>query len=169
MGELVFIGLGLHDEKGVTLRGLEDARAADVVFAELYTSTLASTSLESVERLVGKKIRILGRAEVEDGHTILDAAAGQRVAFLVGGDPMAATIGTAEIGRRMLTCALSRVGSREALAVAGPLGELPARDLGRPPHCLVIPGSLHFLEKEALIAFAGAPRDFSEGPSRVPP
>src|SRR5205814_1310903 len=78
MGELVFIGLGLHDEKGVTLRGLEDARGADVVFAELYTSTLASTSLESVERLVGKKIRILGRAEVEDGRTILDAAAGQR-------------------------------------------------------------------------------------------
>src|SRR5437773_1787920 len=174
MGELVFIGLGLHDEKGVTLRGLEDARGADVVFAELYTSTLAGASLESVERLVGKKIRILGRAEVEDGHTILAAAAGQRVAFLVGGDAiglllqMAAKIGTAEIGRRMLTCALSRVGSREGLAVAGPLGELPARDLGRPPHCLVIPGSLHFLEKEALIAFAGAPRDFSEGPSRVP-
>src|SRR5205814_9275751 len=91
MGELVFIGLGLHDEKGVTLRGLEEARGADVVFAELYTSTLAGASLESVERLVGKKIRILGRAEVEDGHTILAAAAGQRVAFLGGGDPMAAT------------------------------------------------------------------------------
>src|SRR2546430_17116291 len=91
MGELVFIGLGLHDEKGVTLRGLEDGRGADVVFAELDASTLAGASLESVERLVGKKIRILGRAEVEDGHTILAAAAGQRVAFLVGGDPMAAT------------------------------------------------------------------------------
>src|SRR5437870_4245006 len=176
MGELVFIGLGLHDEKGVTLRGLEDARGADVVFAELYTSTLASTSLESVERLVGKKIRILGRAEVEDGRTILDAAAGQRVAFLVGGDPMAATThvdlrlraASAEIPTRPVHGALSRVGSPEGLAVAGPLGELPARDLGRPPHCLVIPGPLHFLEKEALIAFAGAPRDFSEGPSRVP-
>ena len=56
MGELVFIGLGLHDEKGVTLRGLEEARGADMVFAELYTSTLAGASLESVERLVGKKI-----------------------------------------------------------------------------------------------------------------
>src|SRR5436190_23769954 len=91
MGELVFIGLGLHDEKGVTLRGLEDARGADVVFAELYTSTLASTSLESVERLVGNKIRILGRAEVEHGRTTLNAPPGQRAAFLAGGDPMAAT------------------------------------------------------------------------------
>src|SRR2546429_6138556 len=91
MGELVFIGLGLHDEKGVTLRGLEDARGADVVFAELYTSTLAGASLESVERLVGKKIRILGRAEVEGGHTILAAPAGPRVAVPGGGGPMAAT------------------------------------------------------------------------------
>jgi len=26
-------------------------------------------------------------------------------------------------------------------------------------HCLVVPGTLHFLEKEALVAFAGAPHD----------
>jgi diphthine synthase len=267
MGELTFIGLGLHDEKGVTLRGLEDARAADVVFAELYTSTLAGASLESIERLVGRKIRLLDRADVEDGRAILDAAAGQRVAFLVGGDPMAATthvdlrlraaaagiptrivhgasiltaaagvlglqiykfgrtttvpfpsagfgptspletilenhrmglhslvlldlredgtflpagdavalllqmaakVGTAELGPRTFACALSRVGSRDGRAAAGPLGDLPARDLGRPPHCLVVPGNLHFLEKEALIVFAGAPRDLSEEPSRAP-
>src|SRR5436190_319688 len=73
MGELVFIGLGLHDEKGITLRGLEGA------------------SLEAVERLVGRPIRKVSRAEVEDGTRILEAATTQRVAFLVVGDPMAAT------------------------------------------------------------------------------
>ena len=50
MGELVFIGLGLHDEKGVTLRGLEDAHGADVVFAELYTSTLAGAQRPGARR-----------------------------------------------------------------------------------------------------------------------
>src|SRR5256885_10040642 len=91
MGELVFIGLGLHDEKGITVRGLEEARSADVVFAELYTSGLAGATLGAVERLIGKKIRRLSRTEVEDGRTILEAAAKQKVAFLVVGDPMAAT------------------------------------------------------------------------------
>src|SRR5256886_1258037 len=91
MGELVFIGLGLHDEKGITLRGLEEARSAEVVFMELYTSGLAGATLGSVERLIGKKIRRLSRTEVEDGRTILEAAAKQKVAFLVVGDPMAAT------------------------------------------------------------------------------
>src|SRR2546427_4303597 len=91
MGELVFVGLGLYDEKGITLRGLDEARSADVVFAELYTSSLTGATIESVERLIGKKIRTLTRADVEDGGTILKAAARQKVAFLVVGDPMAAT------------------------------------------------------------------------------
>src|SRR3989441_6774368 len=91
MGELVFVGLGLHDERGITLRGLDEARSADVVFAELYTSSLAGATIESVERLIGKKVRTLTRADVEDGGTILEAAARQKVAFLVVGDPMAAT------------------------------------------------------------------------------
>src|SRR5438309_10301690 len=91
MGELVFVGLGLHDEKGITLRGLEEARSADAVLAELYTSGLAGAAVGSVERLIGKKIRRLSRTEVEDGRTILDSAAKKKVAFLVVGDPIAST------------------------------------------------------------------------------
>ena len=33
------------------------------------------------------------------------------------------------------------------------------RDVGRPLHCLVIPGERHFMEKEALVKLAGAPKD----------
>lgn len=258
MGELVFIGLGLHDEKGITLRGLEEARSADVVFAESYTSGLAGASLDSVQRLLGKDIRSLSRTEVESGHSILEAATRHKVAFLVIGDPMAATthvdlrlraaaakiptrivhgvsiltaaagvlglqaykfgrtttipfsspgfvptspleailenrraglhtlvlldlredgsvlaprdaiasvlrmaanVGTTDVGPRTLACVVGRVASPDVQAVAGPIGELAERDLGPPPHCIVIPGSLHFLEREALIAFAGAPHD----------
>jgi diphthine synthase len=242
----------------MTLRGLDEARSAEVVFAELYTSGFAGASLDSVERLIGKKIRRLTRTEVEEGRIILETAGRQRVAFLVPGDPMAATthvdlrlraaaakiptrivhgvsiltaaagvlglqvykfgrtttvpfpsadyaptspleailenrrvglhslvlldlredgtflsprdaveslfsmatkLGTADFGPHTLACVLSRVGSPEGRAVAGPIGSLPDRDLGPPMHCLVVPGRLHFLEREALIAFAGAPHD----------
>ena len=91
MGELVFIGLGLHDEKGITLRGLEEARSADVVFAEFYTSALLGARVDALEALVGKPIARLGREQVEVGGMLLDAARSRRVAFLVAGDPMVAT------------------------------------------------------------------------------
>src|SRR3989442_1366440 len=155
MGELVFVGLGLHDEKGITLRGLDEARSADVVFAELYTSSLAGATIESVERLIGKKVRTLTRADVEDGGTPL--APKEAIAFLL---EMTARIGTTEFGPETLACVLSRVGSLDGRAVCGPIGTLSNRDLGPPMHCIVVPGRLHFLEKEALIAFAGAPHDF---------
>ncbi|HII41007.1 MAG TPA: diphthine synthase, partial [Thermoplasmata archaeon] len=88
MGELIFIGLGLHDERGITLRGLEEARAADVVFAEFYTSALLGTKAAAIESLLGRTVRRLSREQVEGGKDVLDAAKDHRVAFLVAGDPM---------------------------------------------------------------------------------
>src|SRR5205807_7621702 len=41
--------------------------------------------------LIGNEIQVLSRTDVEDGRMILEAAAKQKVAFLVVGDPMAAT------------------------------------------------------------------------------
>ncbi len=256
MGELVFIGIGLHDERGMTLRGLDEAKASDVIFAEFYTSAMPGASLDSLERLIGKPVRRLRREDVESGREILSAARGSRVAFLVPGDPMAATthldlrlravaakiptrivhgmsiltaaagalglqvykfgrtttvpfpapgfsptspleailenrraglhtlvlldlredgtllaapeaiasllqmataVGTSEFGPWTLACVVSRAGAPEVRATAGPIADLTERDLGPPPHALVVPGSLHFLEKEALVAFAGAP------------
>ena len=72
---------------------------------------------------------------------------------------MATEIRTKEFGPRTLACVLSRVGAPDVRAVAGRIGDLAERDLGPAPHCIVVPGPLHFLEKEALIAFAGAPHD----------
>jgi diphthine synthase len=258
MGELVFIGLGLHDEKGITLRGLEEARAADVVFAEFYTSALLGAKIDAVEALVQKPIRRLSREQVESGQEVLAAAKDGRVAFLVAGDPMVATThvalrlraaaagiptriihgvsilsaaagdlglqaykfgrtttvpfpspsrpvtsplepilenlraglhtlvlldlhedgtfldpkvaleslltmaeskGVSEFGPESLVCVLSRVGAPEARIETGRVADLLRRDLGPPLHCLVVPGRLHFLEKDALVAFAGAPHD----------
>lgn len=90
-GQLVFVGLGLDDERGITLRGLEEAKGADIVFAEFYTSALSEGSIERLEALLGKKITVLGREEVEDATAILSACKEKKVALLVAGDPMSAT------------------------------------------------------------------------------
>src|SRR2546426_682264 len=102
MGELVFIGLGLDGEKGITLRGLDEARSADLVFAELYTSALPGASLEAVEKLIDRKIRRLTRQEGEDGQVLLAAAAKGEVPVLVPGDPLTATT---HVDLRLRLCA----------------------------------------------------------------
>ena len=258
MGELVFVGLGLFDEKDITVKGLEAARVADTVFAEFYTSSLRGTTLETLQLTVGKPILVLSRADVEEGSKVLEAARHGTVVLLVPGDPMAATthvelrLRAREAGIRTrivhgpsivsaaagllglqsykfgrattvpftddkfrptsplevieenrarglhtlvlldlkeggsflsapeairylldlakerkskaftpdtLVCVLGQAGSDSPRILAGKAGDLAARDLGPPLHCLVIPGELHFMEKEALVALAGAPKD----------
>lgn len=90
-GTLTFIGLGLHDEEGVTRRGLREIEKSDVVFADAYTSCLSPGSLDRLGGATGRKIIPLGREAVEDGTVILEACRSNRVAFLVAGDPMSAT------------------------------------------------------------------------------
>ncbi len=93
-GKLALIGLGLYDDKGVTVRGLEELEKADRIFAETYTSALVPGSMERLSARIGKAIPILGRKEVEDGATILDEASTKYVALVVPGDPMTATTHT---------------------------------------------------------------------------
>ena len=56
-GELVFIGLGLHDEKGLSIRGQEEAKSCEFLFAEFYTAVMPGLSIDSLVRLVGRQVR----------------------------------------------------------------------------------------------------------------
>ena len=258
MGELIFIGLGLYDEKDLTLRAVEEAKHCQVLFAEFYTSALKGTTLEKFEEVFGGRISVLSREEVEKGDIVLKEAASKRVGFLVAGDSMTATthidlrlraakqgIATRVIhgvsiltaaagllglqaykfGRTVtipfrderfkptspyemasqnrqaglhtlvlldlkeggtymtaneairylaeqeeemrfgtfredsLVCVLGRVGSSNPLVVAGRVADMMNRDFGEPLHCIVLPGKLHFAEKDALVMLAGAPQD----------
>jgi len=258
MGELVFIGLGLFDEKDITLKGLEEAKNCEELFAEFYTSILLGTTLQRIEELLDKKVRVLTREEVEKGDLVVRTAALRKVGFLVPGDPMSATthvelrlrahqegirtriihgpsIVTAAagllglqsykfgrsttvpftetrfrptsplevvasnlkqglhtlvlldiregrefldvrsaltyllqlakekeegaFGEDTLVCVVGNVGSNSPLVRAGRVRDMLTRDFGKPLHCLVIPGELHFMEREALKSFAGAPPD----------
>jgi len=89
---LSFVGLGLFDERSVTVRGRDAIRGADRVFAEFYTSRLAGASVADLEAEHGVDIEVRDRAGVErDPEPVLDAAAAGPVAFLTGGDPMVST------------------------------------------------------------------------------
>jgi len=91
--ELVFVGLGLHDEKGISVCGMEEVSKAQTVFIELYTSLLPDFSKEHFEETVGKKLHLVTRRELEDenGRVILESAKNGRTVLLVPGDPLIAT------------------------------------------------------------------------------
>src|SRR3989304_2204392 len=87
------MGLGLNDENGISIRGLEETKEADSAFMEVYTSFLPDFSLKNFEGLSGKKVQMLSRRnlEEENGKVILDAAEKGKTVLLVPGDPFVAT------------------------------------------------------------------------------
>jgi diphthine synthase len=89
---LTFIGLGLYDERSITVEGREALRAADRVYAEFYTSTLLGTTVDDLEFVHDTTIEVRDRAGVEQHpDEILDAAEVEDVAFLTAGDTMIST------------------------------------------------------------------------------
>ena len=259
MGRLSFVGLGLG-AKGITLEGVEEMIAADVIFLEYYTTPHEPQLLRQVQVATGKSFTIVDRQFVEDGSKILSDAEGENVVLAVLGDPMIATThtelrvrairrgietrvvhsstiasaaasasglhsykfsrtvtvtreavgkltqayqilqenllegahtlllleydvqsgqgvtpGDAVAGLLMaeanfkrgvvsedtFAIMLSRLGREDSVLVAGSFTELSKRDAGMPPHCLVIPGKLHFTEAEAISAI------FSVDPAKV--
>ena len=249
---LTFVGLGLYDEKDITVKGLEAIRAADTVFVEFYTSPLCGKTVEKMEAMYGKRIVRLERSDVEEHaeERILKRAKHQNVVLLSGGDAMIATthvdlrlramdmgietgiihapsISSAVAGvcglqnykfgksatvsppykevmsevpydtirankerglhtllyldlsmriqdalrlleaveekrseellRKSVLVGIARAGSDKPVVKADYLTALKHYDFGELPHVLVVPGELHFLEKEALIKIAHAP------------
>jgi diphthine synthase len=263
LGEVVFVGLGLHDEFGISLRGLEEVRGADAVFAELYTSLLPNFSKKRFEKISGKRLNFVSRRELEEenGRIILETARDGKVVLLVPGDPLVATTHVAlrlEAARRGIktrivhgasiisavvglsglhnykfgksvtipfpeetkpltpynvigknrqlglhtlclldiraeekrylnirealeslleiekeqkkdivtldtfAVGIARAGSDAPIVKASTVKELLSYDFGEPPYSLIFPGKLHFMEAEALIAFADASQKIRE-------
>jgi diphthine synthase len=255
--ELVFVGLGLHDEKGISLQGIEETRTADHAFIELYTNILPCFSTKRFEAIVNREVRIVSRRDLEEenGALILNAAEKGKTVFLIPGDPFIATTHVAlrieaekrgvktrivhgasvmsaiiglsglhnykfgktvtipfpenssetpysviaqnkklglhtlclldlkadenrflsinealtlllEIEKKRqegvatpdtMAVGVARAGSNAPTLKADFVKELVKYDFGEPPQSLIFPGDLHFMEAEALVAFAGAP------------
>ncbi|MFH1276423.1 MAG: diphthine synthase [Candidatus Woesearchaeota archaeon] len=88
---LYLIGLGLSNEKDITVKGLETIRKCDKVYLENYTSLL-QCSFEDLERFYLKKIILADRVMSEQGaEKIVSEAKDKEIAFLIVGDPFSAT------------------------------------------------------------------------------
>jgi len=255
----VFVGLGLCSERDMSLQGVEEARMAETVFAELYTSLMPKLDSAKLEKLVEKRISFVSRRDLEDdcGKKILKVAEKGKTVLLVPGDPLIATthvdlriraerqgiktrvvhgasIVSAVMGlsglqnykygrsvtipfseqgvvaetpynvigenkkrglhtlcfldikaeerhymtvkeglkallsvekqrrKRVVTpdtiaIGIARAGSNKPIVKADSINELLKFDFGAPPHSLVFPGKLHFMEAEALLVLAKAP------------
>jgi diphthine synthase len=260
MGLLAFIGLGLYNERGISLEGLERAKSCERVLLEGYTNTLPGLSLDSLKSILGKDVTVVDRKYVEGGRELLSLAESGSVALLVAGDPFVATthvdlriravkrgirvevhhapsiisVAAGEVGlqnykfgrsatitfapphsdvpydtlkqnralglhtlffldlrvdegkfmkvgegieylqmmekRRnegalgpdAIVIGVARAGGPTQVIRGGRADEVKGIDFGPPPHALIIPGWLHFMEAEALTLFSAVPKELSE-------
>ncbi|EJD08143.1 Diphthine synthase [Fomitiporia mediterranea MF3/22] len=85
------IGLGLYDEKDITVRGLEIVKKSSRVYLEAYTSILMVPK-ERLEEFYGRPVIVADREMVElQSDEILRDADKEDVSLLVVGDPFGAT------------------------------------------------------------------------------
>lgn len=88
---LTLIGLGLFDEKDLSLRGIEEAKKSDKVYIEFYTSKWHG-NLKKMTQIIGNEVVELKREYLEDrSNKILEEAKNQRIVVFIEGDPLVAT------------------------------------------------------------------------------
>ena len=249
---LHLIGLGLNNEKDISIKALEIIKSSDLVYIENYTSLL-QCSLHDLAKFYDKELIIADRNTTEQGDKkIIQEAKTKEVSFLVIGDPFSATthiqllklakenqvevkiynnasvltaIGITglelykfgkttsipflddfpqletpyhvikenkdmhtlclldiktpqerfmsvnqaievleDIESRLkeniikedtLAIGCARLGTENPKIKAGTIKELKQFDFGKPPHCLIIPGKLHFIEAEMVQIYRG--------------
>ncbi|MCD6512842.1 MAG: diphthine synthase [Thermoplasmata archaeon] len=86
---LSFVGLGLS-RNDISIKAIEEIKKADEVYAEFYTGRICD-GIEKIEEITGRKIKVIGREEMEDGRDILNEAMTKKVCIISAGDAMAAT------------------------------------------------------------------------------
>ncbi len=86
---LCLIGIGLCNEKNLTLEAIKAIKNCDEVFLENYTSIL-QCSKEALEKITGKRIMPANRKLVES-HELIKKAKEKNIALLITGDVFSAT------------------------------------------------------------------------------
>ena len=86
---LYLIGIGISDDKDITLRAIDAMKKCEKVYCELYTNVWHG-DLRAIEKRVKKKIAVIDRDKVESDF-LLDEATKNDIALLIPGDPLTAT------------------------------------------------------------------------------
>ena len=133
------------------------AASASGLHSYKFSRTVTVTR-ESVPKLT-QAYHLLHENLLEGAHTLVlleyDIQSGQGVtpADAMAGLLLAeANFKRGVVSEDTFAVVLSRLGRPDASLSAGPLSDLSKKDPGEPPHCLIIPGKLHFTEVEAISA-----------------
>lgn len=86
---LYLIGLGLHNEEDLSFKAITAMKKCNAVYCEFYTGKWFGDT-KRLERIVGKKIHLLKREQVESDFLINEAKR-KTIALLIPGDPLTAT------------------------------------------------------------------------------
>ena len=87
---LYMIGIGLGNEKDITLNQLDILKNSDLIYLECYTSMI-NFNIKDLEILINKNIILADRNLVENSNDIIDNSISKNVCFLVKGDVFSAT------------------------------------------------------------------------------
>ncbi|HLC86216.1 MAG TPA: diphthine synthase [Candidatus Nanoarchaeia archaeon] len=88
---LYIIGIGLGNEKDITIDALEVLKKCESIYLECYTSNIGF-DIKKLEELTGRKIILADRNLVENNAgIIIENAKNNETAFLVKGDVFSAT------------------------------------------------------------------------------
>ena len=87
---LYLIGTGLYYLTDMSVRALDKLKTCKEVYLERYTNLNEISDIKKVETIIGNRIALVGREEVESDF-IVSRARTSEVALLVPGDPLSAT------------------------------------------------------------------------------
>jgi len=89
---LFLVGLGLWNEKDISIKGYEIVSKADEVYVEFYTSKLCGTNLETLKKFFKRDIKELKRRDLEEEcDKLIEKAKNKNIVILIPGDPTIAT------------------------------------------------------------------------------
>jgi diphthine synthase len=136
--------------------GLQHYKAGRTVTIPYPEKGFAPTSpIERIDanRAAGLHTLVLLDVKSQEGR-YMSAADG--VKFML---QLASKLQGSSLGPSTLAVAVARAGEPDCLRRAGAASRMATLDLGPPMHCLILPGKLHFEEREALKVLAGARED----------
>ena len=89
---LNLIGLGIGNEKDITMNGFDAIQTSDEIYLEHYTSIIKDANIETLKNFYKKDIKLASRDLVEkEIENIIQEAKTKNISFLIVGDVFSAT------------------------------------------------------------------------------
>ncbi|MDX1534000.1 MAG: diphthine synthase [Thermoplasmata archaeon] len=137
--------------------GLQHYKFGRTTTLPIQETGYAPTSpYEVVETNRGAGLHTLALLDLKDDHAMTPKEGFESLL------EMESRLSRGVVEEETVACLAGALGSPEPTLKADRVKGLLGADPGPPPHSLVLPGPLHFMEVDALQAFAGLPADLAD-------